>query len=36
MEGALVLAFLERDPRAASDAREAAEILIASALAPSP
>ena len=36
MEGALVLAFLERDPRAASDARDAAEILIAAAPAPSP
>jgi len=36
MEGALVLAFLERDPRAATDAREAAEILIAAAPAPSP
>ena len=31
MEGALVLAFLERDPTSATDAREAAEILIAAA-----
>ncbi len=36
MEGALVIAFLERDPRAATDARDAAEILIAAAPAPSP
>jgi AcrR family transcriptional regulator len=36
MEGALVLAFVEREPRAATDARDAAEILIAAAPAPSP
>jgi AcrR family transcriptional regulator len=36
MEGALVLAFLERDPTSATDAREAAEILIAAAPAASP
>jgi AcrR family transcriptional regulator len=36
MEGALVIAFLERDPRAATDARDAAEILIAAAAAASP
>ena len=36
MEGALVLAFLERDPTSATDARDAAEILIAAAPAASP
>jgi AcrR family transcriptional regulator len=36
MEGALVLAFLERDPSSATDARDAAEMLIAAAPAPSP
>ncbi len=28
LEGALVIAFLERDPRASIDAREAAEVLL--------
>jgi len=36
MEGALVLAFVDRNPRAATDARDAAEILIAAAPAPLP
>jgi len=36
MEGALVIAFLERDPSSATDARDAAEMLIAAAPAPSP
>jgi len=36
MEGALVLAFLERDPSSATDAHDAAEILIAAAPAASP
>ena len=36
MEGALVLASLERDPSSASDAHDAAEILIAAASAASP